>query len=134
MPGSCQQGDTQTFSYLYSNGFIRVCQEGGTEISQGVGFSEEGYRVRRDGARLGELAGGEIKGGYLSPRQGALVERLLSPMSPMSPLSPLSPLSPCSKKPTRVKVLKSAHNSGVQGTKSLAGARGALAFPFPPPA
>src|SRR6266849_4537631 len=43
----------------------------------GVGFSEGGHRVRRDGARLA----GE---GYLSPRQGALVERHLSPLSPCS--------------------------------------------------
>jgi len=40
----------------------------------GVGFSKGGHHVRGDRARLGELAGGEIKGGYLSPRQDALVE------------------------------------------------------------
>jgi len=87
-------------------------------LLSGVGFAEGGHRVRRDGARLGE-----IKGGYLFPRQGALVERHLSPLghlsplsplghlsplsplghlSPMSPLGHLSPLSPCSKKPTCV--------------------------------
>jgi len=53
----------------------------------GVGFSEGGHRVRKDGARLGGK-------GCQSLRQGALVERHLSPLGH---LSPLSPLSPCSK-------------------------------------
>src|SRR6266849_5118584 len=59
-----------------------------------VGFSERGHRVHRDGARLSEE-------GYLSPRQGALVERHLSPLSPLGTLVSVVSVVSVLKKPTQ---------------------------------
>ena len=61
-------------------------------VSQGVGFSEGGHRVRKDGARLGELAGGEIKGGIPVPRTGCLYgTTLVSIVSALKKLTSKSP-------------------------------------------
>jgi len=59
-----------------------------------VGFSGRGHRVHRDGARLSEE-------GYLSPRQGALVERHLSPLSPLGTLVSVVSVVSVLKKPTQ---------------------------------
>ena len=55
----------------------------------GVGFSEGGHRVRKDGARLSGEGLPASQAGSLSPRQGALVERHLSPLSPYNGTSVL---------------------------------------------
>ncbi len=55
-----------------------------------------GHRVHRDGARVG----GE---GYLPSRQGALVERHLSPMSPLGTLVSVVSVVSVLKKSTREK-------------------------------
>src|SRR5216684_5641711 len=59
-----------------------------------VCFSERGHRVHRDGARLSEE-------GYLSPRQGALVERHSSPLSPLGTLVSVVSVVSVLKKPTQ---------------------------------
>ena len=63
------------------------------------GYSERGHRVHRVGARLSEE-------GYLSPRQGALVERHLSPLSPLGTLvSVVSVVSVLSNLPAHAELM-----------------------------
>ena len=66
-------------------------------VLSGAGFSEGGHRARKDGAMLGELAGGEIKGGIPISQAGCPCgTTLVSIVSVVSVVSIVSAL----KKPT----------------------------------